>query len=378
VEKFLVGQLEFSNGHAKPISEKLVSETQANAPDDRLINPNRANIDRELELEGLISNGHLPDLDLGAKTTHLPARTLLPAASALAPSRKSVAIETLAPLAPREQTPTINPISKPGTPARIEALYNLDHRTSDAATPDAMVVIPPNFDSTKPINLMIYNHGWRDTASSSLRNAHLEDQMKNAPPNTVLLVPEWQQSPGSSGAGASDEGRFGNGNFVSGLVQEAFDRTPELRGKTLADVSHVGIVSHSAGYVPTESELYKNPALAEKVNSVTMLDSLYDGHGLDRWIHENIGALASGRKSYQNIFNTTTARNSIIQSQFVASELRKYGANENSGAFFIDYSSSVLSPEQLKRHSIVFRETSMPHMEIPTRYVAAVEASERS
>jgi hypothetical protein len=130
--------------------------------------------------------------------------------------------------------------------------------------------------------------------------------------------------------------------------------------------------------VPTESELYKNPALAEKVNSVTMLDSLYDGHGLDRWIHENIGALASGRKSYQNIFNTTTARNSIMQSQFVASELRKYGANENSGAFFIDYSSSVLSPEQLKRHSIVFRETSMPHMEIPTRYVAAVEASERS
>ena len=234
-----------------------------------------------------------------------------------------------------------------------------------------MVVIPPNFDKNKPVNLVIYNHGWYDTASSSLKHADLEAQMKNAPPNTVLIVPEWQTKPGSSGSGASNEGRFGNENFVSGMVQDVFNNTPELKGKTLADVNHVGIISHSAGYVPTESELYKNPELAGKVNSVTMLDSLYDGHGLDKWIHQNISGLSDGTKHYTNIYNTTTRRNSEIQSQFVANELNKYTGSKASE--FVDHSGNMLTASQMRKHSINFKSTSMPHMEIPKNYVAVTE-----
>ena len=34
------------------------------------------------------------------------------------------------------------------------------------------------------------------------------------------------------------------------------------------------------------------------MNSVTMLDSLYDEHGLDSWIHQNIADLSKGTKHY--------------------------------------------------------------------------------
>jgi hypothetical protein len=399
-------------------SEKLIAETQGTHAGDNAAGADRgaallSNIVHNLVLESLIGKGYLPAVTVeppdrtkaengkppeGTKPAEVgnPEVGTKPADKSKSPEPPNSS-ETAKPPAHAKSSEGIRPAEDPKAPKQPEAtkqdttvqpheggeqtsattraLYNLDHRSSDAKTPDAMVVIPPNFDKNKPINLMIYNHGWYDTASSSLKNAHLEEQMKNAPPNTVLIVPEWQQKPGSGGrgTGASNEGQFGDENFVSGMVQDVFNHTPELKGKTLADVNHVGIVSHSAGYVPTESELYNNPELAKKVNSVTMLDSLYDKHGLDKWIHENIADLSDGKKHYQNIFHTSTAKYSEIQSQFVAQELQKYSGTKNQGSELIDRSSGMLTTEQLRKYPIVFKATSMRHMVIPTKYVSVVE-----
>ena len=405
-------------------NDKLASESRSAPAADQSINQYWANLTHNLAIQGLIGKGVLPDTKLTSPTApkaespaqarqpetkpkveqapapgaELKAGSTKPAGAPEKPAVKARPQE-LPKTVPAKEKPAEVPGSVPAnvegvkakpsaqgrtdtvppnpteggeqTPAKTRALYNLSHRTSDAKTPDAMVVIPPNFDKNKPVNLVIYNHGWYDTASSSLKHADLEQQMKNAPPNTVLIVPEWQTKPGSSGKGASNEGRFGNENFVSGMVQDVFNNTPELKGKTLADVNHVGIISHSAGYVPTESELYKNPELAGKVNSVTMLDSLYDGHGLDKWIHQNIAGLSDGTKHYSNIYNTSTARNSEIQSQFVANELKKYGGSKASE--FVDHSGTMLTANQMRKHPINFKSTSMPHMEIPKNYVAVTE-----
>lgn len=240
----------------------------------------------------------------------------------------------------------------------------------------SMVVVPDNFDPKIPINLVIYNHGWDDTARSSLSNANLSEQMKNAPANTVLIVPEWQKDPGTGEGGGNNQGKFGDKNFASNLVQDAMDRTPELKGKTLADINHIGIIAHSAGYIAAESELYQNPELAKKVNSVTLLDSLYDKHGFDQWIHQNIGELSAGTKNFYNIFKgKTPTAYSHIQAQFVAAELKNYNGARGSNAELVDDSTQPLTVEQLKAHPIVFKATSMKHMEIPKNYVAIVEAA---
>ena len=134
-----------------------------------------------------------------------------------------------------------------------------------------MVRIPANFDPTKPIHLVIYNHGFGSTAQSAFSDSHLAEQMASAPANTVLIVPEWQKDPGGRN---SQQGKFATSGDFRGMLQEALEKTPELQGKTLNDIQSIGIIAHSAGYAPAETELYKN-GLGNKVNSITLLDALY-------------------------------------------------------------------------------------------------------
>jgi hypothetical protein len=188
-----------------------------------------------------------------------------------------------------------------------------------------MVLLPKNFDPSKPIHLVVYDHGWYDNAKSAYNKSHLAEQMAKAPPNTVLIVPEWQKTPGSSGPEGGVQGEFSKPGFLSGMVQEIFDKTPELKNKTLADVDHIGIISHSAGFHAAESEVYNNGEFSKKIDSVTLLDSLYNGQGFDKWIQDNINDLSAGTKHFHNIFNSSTAKNSKAQAERVQKMLKDAG-----------------------------------------------------
>ena len=263
---------------------------------------------------------------------------------------------------------------KPGEiPEKVREIHNLRHSVHNGRNADAMVVLPKDFDASKPVNVTIYNHGWYDTASSAVRNARLTEQMRSAPPNTVLVVPEWQVRPGSHGPGANFQGRYAGENFAQNQLQEIFNRTPELKNTKLGDIQNINIISHSAGINPTESALYRNPELAKKVNSVTLLDSLYDGPGLNNWIKANIGDLASGRKRFHNIFNESTDGNSRVQAKFVADELARYSGGRDRSARLIDLSNRPLTVEQLRDYPIVFKSTKVTHMEIPKHMVETVQ-----
>ncbi|HEY9777289.1 MAG TPA: hypothetical protein V6C81_26235 [Planktothrix sp.] len=260
------------------------------------------------------------------------------------------------------------------TGAKLYEMNHLDHRAADHGTADAMVLLPPNFDASKPMHLVVYDHGWYDTAKSAYDKANLAEQMAKAPANTVLIVPEWQQNAGSGGRdGGSNQGNFSKENFVSAMVQEIFNKTPELRGKTLADVDHIGIISHSAGYNPAESEIYKNGEFSRKVDSLTLLDSLYDGHGFDKWLNNNIEDLAHGKKTYQNIFNSTTAENSRQQLERVRQMLRS--AHLPDDALSGDYKGAS-EKESMVKHPMMFHSTKVQHGEIPSQYPGMImEAS---
>jgi len=261
------------------------------------------------------------------------------------------------------------------TGGKVDELHGLEHRTGDYNTPDAMVLLPKDFDPSKPINLVVYDHGWYDNAKSAYENAHLAEQMTKAPPNTVLIVPEWQKYPGSSGTAGGDQGASAGQDFMSGMVQDIFDKTTELKGKTLADVEHIGIISHSAGYHAADSELYNNAEFSKKIDSVTLLDSLYDGGGFDQWLQDNIKDLSAGTKHFNNIFNTTTAKNSKAQEERVEKMLKDAGLPTDSLSKDYEHDGELAKPGQLRRHTIVFRSTSTPHMEIPQKYPAIVEAA---
>jgi len=267
-----------------------------------------------------------------------------------------------------------NPRIEP-TGGKLYEMHGLKHATGEYATPDAMVLLPKDFDPNKPIHLVVYNHGWNDNVKTAYESTHLAEQMAKAPPNTVLIVPEWQISPHSSGTLGGEQGAFADKNFVSGMVQDIFDKTPELKNKTLADVDQIGIISHSAGFNPTKSELDNNEEFSKKVNSVTLLDSLYKGDICDNWLKANINDLSAGRKHFHNIFTGGTAPQSKAQAERIKGMLRDAHLSTDSVSTDYQHDREDEKSGHLIKHSIVFRSTATEHPEIPKRYPRIIEAA---
>ena len=255
-------------------------------------------------------------------------------------------------------------------PAKSFELRNLRNGSGQRVTADAVVRVPDNLDATKPIHLVVYNHGFGDTASSSYANAKLDHQFHDAPPNTVLIVPEWQASPASR-TGA--DGRFGENGRFKNLVDEAFSKTPGLQGLTTNNVDSIALIGHSAGYKGVERELYNN-GLSSKVNSITMLDAMYDPTGLDPWLRNNIHALSDGSKRFINVSNDTFEQ-SQAQAERIKGMLKE--AHLPTSKVYEDYgnSTSVMDLERLQQHSIAFKYSEATvagkgtHMSIPNLYV---------
>lgn len=271
-------------------------------------------------------------------------------------------------------------VTAPETPARAFELKGLKNRSSDHGGADAVVRLPENFDPTKPIHLLVYNHGWRSSVKSSYSETKMNEQLRNAPPNTVLVMPEWQASPAAEN---SNQGRMAEPGRYRGMLQEVFDKTPGLSGKTLSDVADIGIVGHSAGNVPALTQIYQN-GLEGKIKSVTLLDALYNGGGFDRWINNNIHDLSSGKKQFQNFYSSDggTAGNSLAQAQRVREMLRRNGL-PLSQLTHDDHGATVMDSSQIAAKGIVFKRTDLKvgglgtHMSVPNLYIGRVEKAAR-
>jgi hypothetical protein len=258
-------------------------------------------------------------------------------------------------------------------PAKSVELHNLRNGSGQRETADAVVRVPDNFDPTKPIHLVVYNHGYGDTASSSYANAKLDQQFHDAPPNTILIVPEWQASPASR---TGTDGRFGENGRFKNLVDEAFSKTPGLQGLNTNNIDSIALIGHSAGFKDVERELYNN-GLSSKVNSVTMLDAMYDPTGMDTWLRNNIHALSDGSKRFVNVSNDTFPQ-SRAQAGRIKEMLRAAGLPSSNVYEDYNNSGSVMDLNKLQQHSIAFKysEATVPgkgeHMSIPNLYIRRV------
>jgi len=264
----------------------------------------------------------------------------------------------------------------------------LQHGSGQKTSPDAIVRMPKDFDTTEPIHLLLYNHGFYDSAESSFTNAKLDAQMQNAPANTILIEPEWQASPKAAN---SNQGNFSETNMFKDMLQEIFTKIPSLEHKTLNDVDTISIISHSAGYEPTATEINNN-GLIDKVKSITMLDSLYNGPELDNWLKNNTNDLSNGKAQYTNIFTATggTESNSKEEAERVLAmfkgkaqhlvELLQKAALSPAVVFEdYDHGDQLMTPAEMASHPVIFKFSSATvdnlgtHMSLPNLYVSVVE-----
>lgn len=251
------------------------------------------------------------------------------------------------------------PTERTNNPEKLLKL-RLDHRTGTHRTADAMVYLPPGFNPNQKYDIVVFNHGHRSSAESSVREFNLVEQMKRGNPQTVLIVPEWQVVAGASNG---VQGKFGLQGFFTDMLKEIMQKTPELAQGGLNNVERMHLFSHSAGYTPTGSILNKNPEIASKVYSVTMLDSLYSDTVMP-WLQANQQALASGEKQFRNIFGSETQSNSRNQMERLRQMMARLGRPDavrtmNNTNTFRD-----------ARASIIFTRTSTSHGLIPNNFIA--------
>lgn len=253
--------------------------------------------------------------------------------------------------------------SKPETKAKVKELYGLEHHSGPHRTPDALLRIPENFDPKKPVHLVIYNHGFYTNVSSSFQEAGLSDAMERAEPNTVLIIPEWQAYPGAESA---KQGEFAKPGVFKKMLQDVFNNTRELAGLKVADIDRIDIFAHSAGHIPAETEIYNNE-LSEKIRSVTLFDSLYDGTSFDDFIGNNIAQFSSGAKRFYNFFRpiyedspaeSPMSKRSKALASRVKDMLQYSGLSLSSVNEDYDQPDEQISTDQIAQHPIVFKASS--------------------
>jgi hypothetical protein len=239
------------------------------------------------------------------------------------------------------------------------------------AAPDATLIISKNFDPDKPVSVVFFNHGHFGSGKDWSDKARLKEKMAAAAPNTIMVIPEWQTRPGTQ-----DNARAASSqaNFYRNQLQEIFDRTPQLQGKTIDNIRSISIVAHSAGVNAAKSQLDDN-GFGGRVTSVTVLDAMYVPDAYDSWVRSNAGDLASGRKQltvvYRGDHESTSgiARRKLME-RHVRQALGRHQVPDSA------YDETGSNDPSVRRSGVHFTYDA-DHMGLPSRHIARVLEDDR-
>ncbi len=262
----------------------------------------------------------------------------------------------------------------------LDASYTNDRVVSPDAkhrAPDATVIIPKGFDPDKPIRIVVFNHGLRGSGAEWAERSRLAGQMAAADPNTIMVIPEWQNNPTAKGGPNPETSRVYQPNFFRNQLQEIFNNTPELKGKRVDDIESMGIIAHSAGGRAAMAQLNDN-GFGDKVTSVTVLDAMYKRNQYDKWIQANAPDLVSGRKQftvfYQGDKPTDDQR---LRRQVMEDECRKaLGPYQVPFTCYDQNGTNVRDIEALERGGVVFMYDGQHDM-LPQKHIGRILEVER-
>jgi hypothetical protein len=255
---------------------------------------------------------------------------------------------------------------------KVYRLEDLNHRTADHSTPDAIVYIAPYFNPSSPIHLIVYNHGMMTNLEDVESTWKISESARNAPPNTVIIAPEWAVSPKEL---SSNAGAFHKPGFFKDMLTEIFSKVPELALKSIdRDVDEITLASFSGGLYVLRSELHKN-GLEDKVKAIALFDSLYKTGVLDGWLKKNLNQLATGQKQFYNFYFHTYPR-SVKQAQLLQRLFKEKGYQVSECMRWdTDAPNSVMSAERIAKRPVVFKyaingdENLSGHNAVPTYYI---------
>jgi hypothetical protein len=170
--------------------------------------------------------------------------------------------------------------------------------------PQAVVHVPPSFDPSGPVNLVIYLHCfgtcapavmgdtlYRCTPRRRYHGDNLADAIDASGKNAIVVALQlaWAKD-------TTDDGTLANDGAFKDVVTEILANLPAPAGpRTLADLGSIVLVSHSGGYVAA-ADILDHGGLTDHIGEVALLDSLYGRQSsFDAWMKSRFQAGQSVR-----------------------------------------------------------------------------------
>lgn len=179
----------------------------------------------------------------------------------------------------------------------------------------SVVVIPPGYNTSKPLDLAIYFHGFYACAENAVRDANgtcspggptrkasrLQSQFNASGVNAILVLPETQRELRSG-----DVGRFRVPGAFDAFLQELLVLlAPQLGRRSTSNIRNISVMAHSGGYTAASVVLSRND-VAVRVRDVCLLDALYG----DVSVFENWASVPT-RSRFVNVYTSGTQANSL-------------------------------------------------------------------
>lgn len=238
-----------------------------------------------------------------------------------------------------------------------------------AEHPSALVVIPPGFDPTPPVSVVVYIHGFNNCVENIVRKQgescdpkkgtpvrsafSLAEQLQASRRNALLLCPEVAFDQASA-----DPGTLGQAGGFKALLAEALRGLPApLSGLTPAEVGDVVVASHSGGYQAAAGIAARGGL---PVRELYLLDSLYGSTAeFDAWVQADLGGFAGpapGRR-FADVYTTTGG--TLSRSQAMADRARAWVAADP--LILVDDRTTSTWPEATYRHGLLFKLSELSH-----------------
>lgn len=181
----------------------------------------------------------------------------------------------------------------------------------------------------------------------------------------MLLLPELKYDEASG-----DPGLLGKQNGFANFMVELFSQMTSIIGnKTLNDVKHVMIFSHSGGY--TAMSAMAMIGGVSQVKELILLDSLYgELNRYDGFVKGNLLQFGNGVKQYRfgNVYtdNGGTYLNSVEMGKRMKGWIQSAGLNVKE-VLFEDNTYGTMKDEDYL-HSMIVKRSSLGHDVVPTYY----------
>lgn len=242
----------------------------------------------------------------------------------------------------------------------------------DGEHPNAIVHVPDGFDRTRPVDLVVYIHGFYNCISNVLGDTDtactpgdgvraatsLAAQLAASGRNALLVLPEVRYD-----AASSDPGALGTDGGLAALLAEALAALPPPLGPlTLADVGQVIVASHSGGYLAVADMITRGGV---EVREVWLFDSLYGATtSFDAWVMSDLPALATGARRFGSFYTSTggTQANNLAMADRAAAWVATMPE------VLVDDRTTDTWPEATYAHGLLFKHSMLSHDGVPGYY----------